>query len=228
MGSVSAAMQEYLAEAYRIACYQHDDPVVSTSVLAEEMGVTAAAVTRMVKRLKEAGYLEHEPYQGIRLTPEGEHEALMSIRRHRLVERFLVDVMAFGWHEVHDDADELGAVVSDELVSRMEEMAGFPKRCPHGEPIPNAMGQMPRIVDYPLSEMQPDREYVLSRVHTHDAEKLEYLGRLGLTPGCRFYLISRAPFNGPLQLRIGGEVQFIGHELAGVLRVCSEEEFALD
>lgn len=227
MGSVSAAMQEYLAEAYRIAYYQGDNPVVSTSDLAEEMGVTAAAVTRMVKRLKEAGFLDHEPYQGIRLTPEGEYEALMSIRRHRLVERFLVDVMEFGWHEVHDDADDMGAVVSNELVNRMEEMAGYPRRCPHGEPIPDAEGRLPKVIDYPLNEVQQDSEYVLSRAHTHDADKLEYLARLGLTPGCRFYLISRAPFNGPLQLRIDGQVQFIGHELAGTLWVCSEEEFAL-
>ena len=75
----------------------------------------------------------------------------MSIRRHRLVERFLVDVMGFGWHEVHDDADDLGAVVSDELVSRIEVMAGHPRRCPHGEPIPTADGVMPNVKDHPLN-----------------------------------------------------------------------------
>src|SRR5678816_1791314 len=111
--SASPAMQEYLAEAYRLAYYQNGDPYISTSALAAEMHVSAPAVTRMVQRLKEAGYLEHEPYRGISLTPKGEHEALMSIRRHRLVERFLTDVMKFGWHECHDDADELGAAVSD-------------------------------------------------------------------------------------------------------------------
>lgn len=223
----SAAMQEYLAEAYRIAYYQKDNPYISTSALAETVGVSAPAVTRMVQRLKEAGYLEHEPYRGISLTPAGEHEALMSIRRHRLVERFLVDVMKFGWHEVHDAADELGLVVSDALVNRMEQMAGFPRRCPHGEPIPSADGVMPRVVDHPLNEAQADSDYVLSRANTHDAEKLAYLGKLGLTPGAHFHLVSRAPFNGPLQLRVNGELHHIGHELAGVLRVCSEQEFAL-
>ncbi len=87
-----------------------DDPYISTSALADVMHVSAPAVTRMVQRLKEAGYLEHEPYRGVFLTPAGEREALMSIRRHRLVEVFLVKVMKFGWHEVHDQADELGVV----------------------------------------------------------------------------------------------------------------------
>ncbi|MBZ0295955.1 MAG: metal-dependent transcriptional regulator [Anaerolineae bacterium] len=227
--SISTAMQEYLAEAYRLAYYNDAEPYVSTAALADVMHVSAPAVTRMVQRLKDAGYVEHEPYKGIYLTPDGEHEALMSIRRHRLVERFLVDVMSFGWHEVHDTADELGVVVSDHVVNRMEKIAGFPRRCPHGEPIPTAGGFMPRVKDYPLSEihLEPERELVISRVATHDDKKLHYLDTLGLKPGVRFNLISRAPFKGPLQLKFGDEVQVIGHELAGVLRVCSEQEFAL-
>jgi DtxR family transcriptional regulator, Mn-dependent transcriptional regulator len=226
MSNASTAMQEYLAEAYRIAYYQKDNPYISTSELADVMHVSAPAVTRMVQRLKEAGFLEHEPYRGIALTPAGEHEALMNIRRHRLVERFLVDVMKFGWHEVHDSADELGAGVSDVVVNRMEQMAGFPKRCPHGEPIPSADGVMPRVVDQPLNEAAPGSDWVVSRVHTHDSDKLQYLESLGLRPGTRFHLMARAPFNGPLQLRlVDGSTHFIGHEMGGTLRVCTEAEF---
>ena len=109
----------------------------------------------------------------------------------------------------------------------MEQMAGFPRRCPHGEPIPTADGHMPRVKDAPLSEGQPGSDLVVSRVSTHEADKLAYLGELGLMPGTRFHLIARAPFSGPLQLRIGEQTQVIGHELAGVLRVCSESEFEL-
>ena len=221
------SMQEYLAEAYRIAHYQPDDNFVSTSSLAEEMHVSAPAVTRMVQRLKHAGFLEHEPYRGIRLTEAGEREALANIRRHRLVERFLVDVMGFGWHEVHDDADDLGLVVSDILVDKMDEMTGYPKRCPHGEPIPHADGFLPRVVDYPLSEVDVGLDYVISRVHTHDAHKLRYFSELRLEPGKRFRLVMRAPFKGPLQLQVDGQTHFLGHELAGTLRVCSEDEYQL-
>jgi DtxR family Mn-dependent transcriptional regulator len=225
--NTSAAMQDYLAEAYRLAYYQNGDPYISTSALADVMHVSAPAVTRMVQRLKEAGYLEHEPYRGVFLTPAGEHEALTNIRRHRLVEVFLVNVMQFGWHEVHDQADELGVVVSDAVVERMERMAGFPRRCPHGEPIPSAEGKMPRVHDAPLNEATPGSDLVISRVATHDMDKLAYLGELGLKPGRRFTLISRAPFSGPLQLQLDDKTQMIGHELAGVLRVCPPDEFEL-
>jgi DtxR family transcriptional regulator, Mn-dependent transcriptional regulator len=227
MSDASAAMREYLAEAYRIAYYQDNDPYISTSALATVMNVTAPAVTRMVQRMKEAGYLEHEPYHGIRLTTKGEQEALMNIRSHRLVERFLVDVMGFGWHEVHDAADELGGVVTERLVKRMAEMAGHPKRCPHGEPIPSADGHMPRIVDYPLQAVEVGKEYVISRVNTHDGNKLSYFDTLGIKPGATLYFAHQAPFNGPLQIKIGGETIHLGHELAGVMRVCSQEEFEL-
>lgn len=225
--TISAAMQEYLAEAYRLAHYQNDNPFVSTSALAEVMGVSAPAVTRMVQRLKELGFLEHEPYQGVCLTPAGEREALASIRRHRLVERFLVDVMKFGWHEVHDAADDLGVVVGDRVVGRMEEMAGFPRRCPHGEPIPTAEGVMPQVRDFPLTQAELNTPYILSRVNSHDADKLKYLDTLGLKPGIPITVLERAPFDGPLTLKVGEVTHFIGHGLAGVLRVCSEADFEI-
>ncbi|MCB9453546.1 MAG: metal-dependent transcriptional regulator [Anaerolineaceae bacterium] len=225
--SASEAMQDYLAEAYRLAYYQDDNRYVSTSALAEVLHVSPPAVTRMVQRLKEAGFLEHEPYRGIMLTPAGEREALMSIRRHRLVERFLVDVMQFGWHEVHDEADELGAVASSVVVERMAVLAGNPHRCPHGEPIPTEDGVMPQVIDYLLTKVAVNQELVISRVTTHDAGKLDYLGTLGLKPGVALTLKDRAPFNGPLQLAVNGSTQVIGYELAGALRVCTQAEYDL-
>lgn len=225
--TVSPAMQEYLAEAYRLAHYKTDEPYVSTSALAEVLGVSAPAVTRMVQRLKEAGYLEHEPYQGILLTPSGERAALLSIRRHRIVERFLTDVMHFGWHEVHDPADELSATVSDVVLARMEKMAAYPQRCPHGEPIPTADGVMPQVIDTPLNDARIGSEYTISRVNTHISDILKYLDSLALKPGMRLTLVNRAPFNGPLQIRSHDREHFIGHDLGRVLRVCSAEEYAL-
>ena len=215
---ISAVMQEYLAEAYRIASYQ-EEPYVSTSALADAMGVTAPAVARMATRLREAGYIDHEPYHGMCLTPIGEKEALQSIRRHRLAEIFLVNVMGFEWHEVHDEADELGPVISEQLVARMSEMAGNPTRCPHGEPIPTADGQIEQIIDYPLTTIEPPADVVISRVRTHDPEKLRYLKELGLVPSQEISLVSRAPFNGPLRIRINRNEQVIGAELAEILRV---------
>jgi DtxR family Mn-dependent transcriptional regulator len=217
--TASAAQQEYLAEAYRLMQYQPNDPYISTSALAERVGVSSAAVANVVKRLTDAGFVEHEPYRGMKLTRKGEFEALMNIRRHRLAEVFLVKVMGFGWHEVHDEADALGAVITDRIATRMEEMAGHPKRCPHGEPIPSADGAMPEVIDEPLSAITSPAELVISRVRSHDPEVLQYLATLNLVPGQPIKLVSRAPFNGPLRLRVGTQEQVIGHELAKDLRV---------
>ncbi|MBC8097942.1 MAG: metal-dependent transcriptional regulator [Armatimonadetes bacterium] len=224
--TVSPAMQDYLAETYRLAHQQPAQSHVSTSALAEMLHVSAPAVTRMVARLKDAGYLNHEPYQGIQLTLTGERAALLSIRKHRLVERFLVDVMGFGWHEVHDAADELGGVVSDTVVARMERMAGYPRRCPHGEPIPDASGVMPTVRDMRLTDAQPG-VYRISRVNSHDEARLKYLDSLALKPGIRFELVECAPFKGPLYLRVGEQVHPVGYELATTVRVCGEAEFEL-
>ncbi len=211
-------MQEYLAEAYRMVHYQ-DDPYITTSALAERMQVTAPAVAAVVQRLKKRGWVEHEPYKGMRLTPKGEYQALMSIRRHRLAEIFMVKVMGFGWHEVHDEADAIGAVISDTVAARMEKMAGYPTRCPHGEPIPTVDGIMPEIHDAPLSEVDAPSELTISRVNSHDAEVLKYLATLRMMPGQPIRLISRAPFNGPLRLKVIDNEQVIGIEMAKILRV---------
>jgi len=222
VGSVRASIiqQEYLAEAYRIAHYQGDNPYITTSALAERMNVSAPAVAAVVERLKRGGFVEHEPYRGMRLTPKGEREALMSIRRHRIAEAFLVKVMGFAWHEVHNEADAIGAVISEELAARMEKMAGYPKRCPHGEPIPTADGVMPPIHDEQLSAIEDvPKELIVSRVNSHDPEVLKYLGSLQLMPEQRIALINRAPFHGPLRLRIGKQEQVIGYELARSIRV---------
>ncbi len=222
LGSMRASIiqQKYLAEAYRIAHYQGDNPYITTSALAERMNVSAPAVAAVVERLKRGGFVEHEPYRGMRLTPKGEREALMSIRRHRIVEVFLVKVMGFAWHEVHDEADAIGAVIGEELTARMEKMAGYPKRCPHGEPIPTADGVMPPIHDVQLSAIEDvPKELIVSRVSSHDPEVLKYLGLLQLVPEQRIALLNRAPFHGPLRLRIGKQEQVIGYELARSIRV---------
>jgi len=222
--SVSAKQQEYLAEAYRLGHYQPDSPYITTSALAERINVSAPAVAAIIKRLHRSGLVDHEPYRGIKLTQRGEREALMSIRRHRLSEIFLVKVMGFGWHEVHEEADRIGAVISDSVAERMEQMAGYPRRCPHGEPIPTKDGVMPEIRDEPLADLEAPSDLVVSRVNTHDPEVLKYLASLHLVPEQPIKLLHRAPFNGPLRLRIDRQEQVIGYELARTIRVSKGEQ----
>ncbi len=217
---LSPTMRDYLAEIYRLGDRQSEDlTFVSTSALADLLDVSAPAVNRMVTRLKELGLLNHEPYQGIRLTESGEREALKFLRRHRIVEAFLVNVMDFKWHEVHDEAGRISRALSDTIAERMALMAGNPTRCPHGEPIPDAEGNLPDLHDMPLLSAPLKTPLELTRVRTREADRLEYLAALHLVPDTHLEMLNLAPFNGPIQLRLGSEYRIIGHNLAEQLRV---------
>lgn len=212
----SVAMREYLAEIYRL---QEDEPTVSTTSLAERLGVSAPAVPRMLKRLKRAGYVKHIPYQGVELTEHGQEEALRELRRHRILEVFLVDVMGFAWDEAHEHADQLGQGLNDTLAERMAEMTGEPSRCPHGEPIPDKTGTLPEVDDICIINLNVGHKGTVSRVRTDDPERLKYFASLGLVPGAEFAIVGRAPFNGPMRLRVGRDEVVLGVELTKSLWV---------
>jgi DtxR family Mn-dependent transcriptional regulator len=213
---ISDAMRDYLAEIYRLS---QGELWVSTTALAEQLDVSGPATVRMVRRLHNVGLVDHLPYKGVRLTPPGKKVALRHIRRHRLVERFLVDVLKFGWHEVHDEADELHKGITQRLEDRIDELMGYPTTCPHGDPIPSLTGEIAEIHDKPLTVVPPGSKGKITRVKTREPEKLKYLAEIGLVPGTPFELVNRAPFNGPLRLRVGREEPIIGAELAGALWV---------
>ncbi len=204
-------MQRYAAELYRL---QEDHTMVPLSLLAEQAGTSLQAVSRMARRLKDGGFLTHEPYRGVRLTESGEAIALPSIRRHRLVEVFLVRVMGYDWAEAHELSDVMARGVNHEIERRIDRMTGYPRRCPHGEPIPDEDGRMPIINDRCLNTLNSGVDIDISRVRTHDLDKLRYCAQLSLIPGERFHLLSCAPFHGPLRLRRQREDHIIGYELA--------------
>jgi len=212
----SPAMREYLAEIYRL---QEDSPTVSTTSLAERLGVSAPAIPRMLKRLKSAGYVKHIPYQGVELAELGREEALRELRRHRVLEVFLVNVMGFSWDEVHEHADQLGKGLNDTIAERMAEMTGFPTRCPHGEPIPGEDGRLPQVNDFCLINLAVGHKGTISRVRTNEPERLQYFASLGLVPGVTFEIIGRAPFNGPMRLRVERDEIVLGVELVKALWV---------
>lgn len=212
----SAAMREYLAEIYRL---EEDTSTVSTTSLAERLQVSAPAVPRMLKRLRSAGYITHIPYRGFELTDSGRAEALKEIRRHRILEVFLVNVMGFTWDETHRLADDLSKGLNDMIVQRMASMTNNPSRCPHGEPIPDADGNLPPMKDVCILNLGVGHKGEISRVRTHDAERLQYFASLGVVPGVAFEIAGRAPFNGPMRLRIGREDVVLGAELTRLLWV---------
>ncbi|HLF75340.1 MAG TPA: metal-dependent transcriptional regulator [Anaerolineales bacterium] len=209
--TVSPTMQRYAAEIYRL---QQDHEQVPLSMLSTHVESSAQAISTMVKRLHKHGYLVHEPYRGVRLTPAGERIAMPALRRHRLTEVFLVRVMGYDWASAHELSDVFEKGINDELEDRIFELAGRPTRCPHGEPIPGKDGVMPIVRDEPLVNVPSGSDCVVSRVRTHDADKLRYIAELGLVPGVPFHLLSCAPFQGPLRLEMKSHDHIIGYELS--------------
>jgi DtxR family Mn-dependent transcriptional regulator len=212
----SPAMRRYAAEIYRL---QQDYEQVSLSLLATHVATSAQAISSMVRRLGDDGYLVHEPYRGVRLTSKGEEIAMPALRRHRLVEVFLVRVMGYDWAAAHELADTFENGVNDELEDRIDELTGHPTRCPHGEPIPDKAGIIPVVRDMPLQDVPSGSDCQISRVRTHNTDKLHYIAELGLVPGVSFHLFSCAPFKGPLRLQMKPHDHVIGYELAGALWV---------
>jgi DtxR family transcriptional regulator, Mn-dependent transcriptional regulator len=216
---LSTKMRSYLAEIYRLQdMTQPQDGYVGTAALADLLFVSAPAVNRMVNRLKELGMLEHEPYKGIHLTQKGTDEALKQLRAHRIAECFLVEVMGMSWDEVYHEAANISIALSDTILERMASMAGNPSLCPHGEPIPDADGTIQAMDDQWLSDIEAGQRVVITRMRTRESDRLNYIHALGLMPGTELDVIHRAPFNGPMQLKVDKEYRIIGHNLAELIR----------
>ena len=210
------AVEDYLKAIYQLTS---GDAAVGTSAIAERLGVAPGSVTGMLKRLGKQGLVEHERYQGARLTGPGRREAIRMIRRHRVLELFMVEVLGYTWDQVHAEAERLEHAVSDGLVDRMARVLGDPESDPHGHPIPSSGGHI-RSPELPtLAELDPGDRATLRRVSDEDPEALRYLARLNLIPGVSLELLERTPFDGPLRVRVGETEEMIGIELAARLRV---------
>jgi DtxR family Mn-dependent transcriptional regulator len=143
----------------------------------------------------------------------------MAVRAHRIAEAYLVRVLEYGWHEAHDTADRLGEIADDVLVARMEKQAGFPRRCPHGEPIPRADGTIEIPEDLPLTQVAVGGKGIISRVKARDADRLQYLAAHGVLPEAPFEVAARAPFDGPVRVSLPASDCVLGLELARLVWV---------
>jgi DtxR family Mn-dependent transcriptional regulator len=215
---ISASMQDYLKAVYELA---ERNERVTTTLLADRLGVTPTSVTAMVKRLAELNLIEHEPYQGVHLADAGRGIALEVIRHHRLIELYLAEALGVPWDQVHEEAEKLEHVISEDLERRMAEALGNPVFDPHGSPIPTHDGRL-HDEDLPsnsLAECSPGSAVVVAEVDDRDPEFLRYLARNGVLPGVRLDVLGTEPFGGPFTLRIGGEVCQLGPEAAQRIRV---------
>jgi DtxR family transcriptional regulator, Mn-dependent transcriptional regulator len=207
---LSEATQDYLKAIWKLG---RDGPA-TTSAVAEELGVSPASATGMLKRLASLGLVEHERYHGATLTVAGERVALEVVRHHRLLELYLMEALGLGWDEVHDEADRLEHHLSEEVEARIDAALGFPKRDPHGDPIPSAELELITDPARTLAELVLGDEAVILCVPDSDPALLRYLAELGLFPRRHITMVERAPFGGPLTVEVDGARHAIAVELA--------------
>ncbi len=193
--------------------------VVTTTAVAERLGVTAASASGMVRRLHEHGLVEHMPYKGVELTAEGRRVALRVLRHHRLLETYLAQSLGVPWDRVHDEAEVLEHALSDDLEALIAAKLGHPTHDPHGDPIPSAELVLDERPNECLAALEAGVCGVLSRVSDAEPEMLRYLAARGIAPGARFEVLERQPFDGPLFVRFGDEVHVFGGELARAMSV---------
>lgn len=207
-GPLSVAAEDHLKEIYKATEWGADG--VSTSELARALGTTPASVSDMVKRLGVRGLVDHRPYRPVRLTDAGRTAAVRVVRRHRLLETFLVAELGYTWDEVHDEAEALEHWVSERLVARLDARLGHPAVDPHGDPIPRADGS----VDAQHGLVTPGEaevgEYVVARLSDDDPGLLVYCAERGLTPGTRVRLVGREPAAGTVTLAVDGAEVVLG------------------
>jgi DtxR family Mn-dependent transcriptional regulator len=194
---------------------------VATNPLAERLGITPGSVSAMLKRLGELELIEHHPYRGVRLTDDGRRVALEVIRHHRLLELFLAEALEMPWDRVHDEAEVLEHVISEDLEQLIAAKLGDPTLDPHGDPIPSAALELHELETHPLELLQEGEEGVFVRVSDADPEMLRYLSERGISPGDRLHVRERQPFGGPLLVSFddGRSEQAIGGRLARAMRV---------
>ncbi|HEY7537800.1 MAG TPA: metal-dependent transcriptional regulator [Gaiellaceae bacterium] len=213
---VSRAVEDYLKAILQLA---GDEGAVSTSALADRLGISQPSVTAMTKKLAADGLVERVPYRGVTLTRPGRRIALEVLRHHRLLELFLADTLGLPLDEVHDEAERLEHVLSEELEARIDAALGYPTHDPHGDPIPDRELRLAASDRRVLTELQAGETTTVTRVPDWDPELLRYLGELALVPGASVEVVSYAPFGGPVTVRSGSGEHAIARELAGTIAV---------
>jgi DtxR family transcriptional regulator, Mn-dependent transcriptional regulator len=201
---LSHNIQDYLKHIYELT---HSGQRASTSQLADVLGISAASVTNMLQKLSltRPPYVDYKKHHGVKLTGDGLRTALKIIRRHRLIEHYLVQALGYSWDEVHEEAEILEHAMSALLEQRIDAALGYPEFDPHGDPIPNANLEMPEVKQITLSKMEINQSGRVIRVPHEDSEVLRYLGKCGFRPGAHIKLLARTPYDKTMRIKIFDE-----------------------
>lgn len=218
VSELTASAQNYLKIIWSVQEWDPERAPVQPSVIAEKAGLRMSTVSDAIKRLGRQGLVTHTRYGAVSLTEAGRAHAVQMVRRHRLIETFLVQVLGYGWDEVHDEAEVLEHAVSDALVDRISAHLGHPDRDPHGDPIPAADGQVATPRARQLTDCEPGAGYRLERISDADPELLQFLAERGIEVGTDFTLAAGAPYSGTLVLeRTGQPALTLGAEAAAAM-----------
>jgi DtxR family Mn-dependent transcriptional regulator len=215
---VSREAEEYLEAIYRL---QRRRGVAKTTELASELNVVPGSVTNTIQNLKKYGLVKHEPYKGVKLTARGERIALKILRRHRLAERLLTDILDAEWNSVHEDACRLEHALTKEVTTLLEKKLGYPKSCPHGNPIPSANGKVEEEECHPLTEASIDKACIVARIIDEKREKLLILASRGIKPGATVRVVERKSFG--IILYVSEKKCTLNNDVASIVLVKSME-----
>jgi DtxR family Mn-dependent transcriptional regulator len=206
--TISPASQDYLKTIYELS---ERYGRASTSQIADQLAIKPASVTGMLQKMaqEEPPLVTYKKHQGVTLTPEGEKAALEIVRHHRLIELFLHEVLGYSWDEVHDEAERLEHVISEDMERRMAAVLGNPKRDPHGHPIPTQELTIAAMTDIPMSDLRPGETAIVERVHDTDSELLRYLDSLDLRPGAVVKVVSYVPFDQTLHVQVESHPEIV-------------------
>jgi len=213
---VTAVIEEYLEGIYRL---QEKSGVARTSDIVELLQVVPGTVTNTIDRLEKGGLVTHEPYKGVKLTEEGRKIALHVIRRHRLSERLLTDILHVKWSEVHTAACRLEHGITSDITKNLEKALDHPRTCPHGNPIPTECGGIVEEETQPLTELDEKERGTIAKITEEKSDFLRYLDTIGLTLGASIEVLKKAPFDGPVTLKVGGVSHALSHAMASIIQV---------
>jgi DtxR family Mn-dependent transcriptional regulator len=205
-------IEDYLKQIYKL---QTIGEKATTTSLADRLSIAPASVTDMVKKLSEQGLLRHTPYRGVELTEKGRKHALKIVRRHRLWEALLVELLGFSWDEIDKEAERLEHSTSEELERKIDEVLGYPKTDPHGDPIPTEDGELKESSSTSLAEVEPGQTCRITRVSDTSPEVLQYVEKLGLSLRKKVAIKQRVKFDGSLLVAIGSSECYVSQKLAG-------------
>lgn len=200
--TLSSVAQDYLKIIWTVQEWSGEK--ISTKLLAEKLGVSASTVSEAVRRLADQGLVDHARYGSISLTDSGRTAAVSMVRRHRLIETFLVRELGYGWDEVHDEAEILEHAVSERMVDAIDAKLGYPERDPHGDPIPSQDGRVPSPPARPLSIFTDGEHGRVARISDSDPAMLRYFDEVGIALDTDIVLVERRDFAGTVSIRIGG------------------------